>query len=99
MFANERYRKMAQQQHPDRDLGLSKEMVTFIGVSELAGALGLVLPMATGVLPLLTPFAAVGLAVIMVLATQFHLKRQEPAWMTIMLFVMCAAVAAGRGLS
>jgi len=98
LFAYDRYQKQAEQQHPDRALGLSRGLVTFIGASEVAGALGLVLPQATGVLPVLTPLAAVGLAIIMVLATRFHMRRQEPRSVTIGLFVLCAVVAVGRGL-
>ena len=41
----------------------------FIGVCEVLGALGLVLPRATRVLPELTPLAASGLAIIMIGAT------------------------------
>ena len=55
------------------------------------------LPQVTGIVPMLTPTAALGLAVIMVLATRFHLKRKEPAPMTIGLFVLCTAVVVGRG--
>lgn len=52
-------------------------LVRFIGVAELAGALGVVLPAATGVKPSLTPLAATGLAVMMALAIPFHLVRGE----------------------
>jgi putative oxidoreductase len=49
----------------------------FIGVSEVAGALGLILPAATRIKPVLTPVAAVGLAVVMVLATGYHVLKGE----------------------
>ena len=98
LFARDRFRERAEQRHPDRALGLSRGLVTFIGASEVAGSLGLVLPLGTQVLPVLTPFAAIGLAVIMVLATRFHLKRGEPVSMTIGLAVLCMVVAVGRGL-
>ena len=49
----------------------------FIGFAELAGAVGVVLPAATRVMPWLTPLAAAGLAVIMVLAVPFHMMRGE----------------------
>src|SRR3989454_9038206 len=52
-------------------------MVVFIGVTEVLGAAGLVLPMATGVLPWLTPLAAIGLAIIVLMATGFHLRADE----------------------
>ena len=52
-------------------------LITFIGISELAGALGLILPRLTRILPILTAWAAVGLATILFLATGFHLYRGE----------------------
>ncbi len=52
-------------------------LVRFIGLSELAGAVGLVLPGATGIRPRLTTLAALGLALIMVLAMVFHVLRRE----------------------
>ena len=98
LFARDRFLERAEQRHPDRALGLSRGLVTFIGASEVAGSLGLVLPLGTQVLPVLTPLAAIGLAVIMVLATRFHLKRGEPVSMTIGLAVLCMVVVVGRGL-
>jgi len=56
---------------------LPRAMVVFIGVTEVLGAAGLVLPMATGVLPWLTPLAAVGLALIVLMAAGFHLRADE----------------------
>ena len=49
----------------------------FIGVSELAGAVGLVLPSVTRIQPRLTVLAAYGLAVVMALAMGFHAMRGE----------------------
>ncbi len=47
----------------------SGEFIFFIGVCEVLGAFGLVLPSALRVLPVLTPLAAVGLVAIMAGAT------------------------------
>ncbi len=52
-------------------------LVRFIGVSELAAGLGLILPSALRILPKLTVWAAIGLAVIMFLAIIFHIIRGE----------------------
>jgi hypothetical protein len=52
-------------------------LVRFIGLAEVLGALGLILPAATRIQPQLTPLAAGGLALIMVLASIFHLSRGE----------------------
>src|SRR3989442_14086927 len=56
---------------------LPRPMVVFIGFTEVIGAAGLVLPMANGVVPWLTPLAAVGLAIIVFMDTRFHLPADE----------------------
>jgi hypothetical protein len=52
--------------------------VTFIGIAEPTGDLGVILPMATRFAPVLTTPTAVGLATIMLLAIGFHVRRKEP---------------------
>jgi hypothetical protein len=49
--------------------GLPGPLILFIGIAEVLGALGLVLPGITGIRPDLTPLAAAGLVIIMVGAT------------------------------
>jgi uncharacterized membrane protein len=56
----------------------SDRTVRFIGVMELLAAIGLILPAATGIATWLTPLAATGLVVVMVLAVLTHLRRKEP---------------------
>ena len=67
-------------------------LVRFIGVAELAGALGLLLPAATRILPMLTPLAAAGLAMMMALAIPFHLVRGETS--AILINVVLGSLAA-----
>ena len=55
----------------------SLQTVRFIGISELLGAIGIIVPQLTGVCPVLSPIAAVGLAVIMVLAAAHHIRKSE----------------------
>ncbi|MDQ5852539.1 MAG: DoxX family protein [Chloroflexota bacterium] len=73
-------------------------MVTFIGLSELLGGLGLLLPALTGILPWLTPLAAAGLALVMLLAIGFHASRREAPAIAFnsVLLVLAAFVAYGR---
>jgi uncharacterized membrane protein YphA (DoxX/SURF4 family) len=52
--------------------------VRFIGVAEVTGALGVVLPRALDTAVGLTPFASLGLLVIMIGAAQFHIRNREP---------------------
>ncbi|VVJ20784.1 Uncharacterised protein [Amycolatopsis camponoti] len=69
-----------------------------IGVLEVLGALGLLLPAVTGVAPVLVPFAAAGLALVMAGAVVLHLRRGEfPALAPSgVLLVLAAVVAWGR---
>ena len=52
-------------------------LVRVIGVCELLGAIGLLLPAATRIRPELTPAAATGLTTVMALAIAFHLYRGD----------------------
>mgnify|MGYP000427210283 CR=1 FL=1 len=69
-----------------------------IGVVEVLGAIGLILPAATGIAPILTPIAATGLAVVMVLAVFTHLRRKEYGAIAFnaVLLILCVIVAWGR---
>ena len=54
------------------------ELLTrFVGTMEILGAIGIILPAATRILPGLTPLAAVGFSVIQVLAFGLHTMRGE----------------------
>jgi hypothetical protein len=72
-------------------------LVRFIGVSEVAGALGLILPALARTQPGLTPLAALGLCAVMVLATFFHLMRAEFSAMPITLVIGAAAAFVAWG--
>lgn len=73
-------------------------VVRFIGVAEVAGALGLILPRATKIQPQLTAYAGVGLALVMLLAALFHASRGEFGTIapSVVLFVLSVFVAYGR---
>jgi uncharacterized membrane protein YphA (DoxX/SURF4 family) len=70
----------------------------FIGVAEVAGALGLILPGLTRIQPILTPLAAAGLTIIMIGATVVTLTGGQGAMALIPLVVgiLTAFVAYGR---
>jgi putative oxidoreductase len=71
-------------------------MVRFIGWSELLGALGLILPAALRIKPILSVFAAAGIAIIMVMATIYHISHNEPFIATILFFGLALFVIWGR---
>ena len=76
----------------------SSGFVKFIGAAESAAALGLVLPGLTGIAPILTPLAAVGLVGIMLGAAATHLRRSETPMVVppMVLAALAAFVAYGR---
>jgi uncharacterized membrane protein YphA (DoxX/SURF4 family) len=73
-------------------------LVRFIGAAEVAGALGLILPSLTRIRPRLTVLAALGLVVVMVLASGTHLSRGEGGMVPVnlVLAALAAFVAWGR---
>lgn len=76
----------------------SPSTVRFIGFVELLGAIGLVVPAAIGILPVLTPLAATGLALVMALAMGAHRRRREPGAIAFnaALLTLAALTAWGR---
>jgi len=77
----------------------SDTFVRFVGTAELLGALGLFLPLLTGILPWLTPLAAVGLTMIQLLAIfTEHLPKKEynVIPINIVLLALSIFVVAGR---
>lgn len=79
-----------------RDYSLG--FIRFIALMELLGAVGLILPWATRIAPVLTPVAAAGLAIIMVGAARAHARLHEPKNVAtnVVLFTLCVAVVIGR---
>lgn len=78
--------------------GMTPAQVRGIGVLELLGGLGVVLPALTGILPWLTPLAAIGLGLLMIGAAVTNVRAglYRPIAANAILFLMAAAVVAGR---
>jgi uncharacterized membrane protein len=55
----------------------SPATLKLIGVVEVLGGIGLILPWLTGIAPILTPLAATGLFLVQVLAMFVHVRRHE----------------------
>ena len=72
-------------------------LVRFIGVAEVLGAVGLILPSLFRIQPKLTPVAAVGLALVMLFAVAFHISRGETPviGMNFVLIAIAAFIAWG----
>ena len=77
----------------------SDGFVHFIGISEMLGAFGLILPILTGILPWLTGIAAIGLSLIQLLAIfTEHLPKREynVIPMNIVLLALSGFILLGR---
>jgi hypothetical protein len=70
--------------------------IKLLGLAELAGAVGLVVPAATGIAPLFTPIAALCLAILMAGAVRTHRQLGESSVPAVVVALLCLAVAAGR---
>ncbi|HEY3606918.1 MAG TPA: DoxX family protein [Pseudonocardiaceae bacterium] len=73
--------------------------VRLIGTAEALGALGLILPAATHIAPILTPIAAAGLAATMIGAVITHVRLRDPISQLVpsaVLLVLSAVVVWGR---
>ena len=67
----------------------------FLGVAEVLAAIGITLPGATRIQPWLVPSAAVGIMIVMISATIWHVVRSEisSAVITLILLAMASFVA------
>ena len=76
----------------------SPSTIRLIGVAEILGAIGLVVPAAVHVAPILVPLAAVGLALVMIGAGVVHARRKETPMvaMNAVLLVLAVFLAWGR---
>jgi hypothetical protein len=74
--------------------------VKAVGLVEILGALGVILPWLTGIAAILTPLAAIGLVVVQIGALRVHLVRNErqPLPANVVLLLLAAFVAVGRFL-
>lgn len=74
---------------------LPRPLVQAIGVVEILGAVGLILPVVTGIYSWLTPVAALALALLMLIAAGFHARRRDAAeaYLNVLLLVLLSFVA------
>ncbi len=73
--------------------------IKLLGLAEVAGGVGLVLPMAAGIAPVLTPIAALCIAVLMAGAVHTHRRLGESLLPALVVGAICLGIAAGRVVS
>jgi len=70
-------------------------LIRFIGISEILGAAGLIIPWISKVGVLLTPLAAFCLGMIMVMAAVVHFRRNEKKAVLLNLFILLLCLFVG----
>lgn len=75
--------------------GLAAPFIKFIGISEIIGATGLLLPWYTQLVPVLTPLAAFCLGTIMLPAASIHYKRGEKWTVVLNIFILLLCLWVG----
>jgi uncharacterized membrane protein YphA (DoxX/SURF4 family) len=96
LFAYEKLVKTLQGRSMSGEIGMSRGQAALIGLLEIAGALGVLTPSALVPAHLLVRLAAGGLALVMVGAGIYHLRRQESAAPNVALFLLALFVIVGR---
>ncbi len=78
--------------------GLTLPLIRFIGISEILGAVGIILPLSLHILPILTAISATCFAIVMILAARIHYKRHEfkNVFINSIIFLVCIFIAYGR---
>jgi uncharacterized membrane protein YphA (DoxX/SURF4 family) len=76
---------------------VSPTNIRLIGLVEVLGAAGLILPALTHVAPILVPLAAVGLVFVMVGAAFVHARRKEPMNIAVNVVLLALAVFVAWG--
>ena len=93
------FERMAANPRTEWVVAVGRQNMAIIGALELLGAVGLVAPAATGILPWLTPLAAAALALLMLFAIVFHARRSGEGPNIVfnaILGVVALAIAYGR---
>jgi uncharacterized membrane protein YphA (DoxX/SURF4 family) len=80
------------------DASLPRWFQVFLGAAEILAAIGLTLPGITRILPGLVPAAAIGVMIVMISATAWHVVRAEysSAAITTLLLAMATFTAYAR---
>ena len=82
----------------DGVVGLPLWLIRTVGIIEILGAYGLVIPLWLNIMPILTPLAAAGFAIIMLLAMGVNVrnKKYKSVVLNIALFIIFVVIFIGR---
>ncbi len=101
VFAYTRLMGVVEKRAKGGPIEVSRGQAAFIGVAEIVGALAVIMPPTFTPAPLASDYllirlAAIGLALIMVLAGIYHIRRRESAAPAVTLFLLALLVIVER---
>ena len=88
--------KVIEARSKGRRVGVSHGVATIIGLFEIVGAVGLIIPIDFFPPHIVVRAAAAALGLLMIMAGIYHLRRQESAVPDVVLFLMALFVIVGR---
>jgi uncharacterized membrane protein YphA (DoxX/SURF4 family) len=96
IFAYGQVVKVVEARSKGGQVGMSRAQAVVVGLVEIAGAAGVLVPMDVWPPDVLLRLAAAGLALLMVAAGIYHIRRQESAAPDVALFLLALFVIVGR---
>jgi uncharacterized membrane protein len=96
IVAYEKLVKVLEARSKTGPIGMSRGQAAVVGLLEIAGALGVIIPAYLGTPYFFVLLAAGGLALLMVAAGIYHLLRQESAAPSVALFLLALFIIVGR---
>jgi hypothetical protein len=96
LFAYEKVVKVVESRSKGRAIGMSRTQAAVVAIAEIAGAIGLLMPIELFPPHLVILTSAGWLALLMVAATIYHSIRRESATPSIVLFLLALFIIVGR---
>jgi uncharacterized membrane protein YphA (DoxX/SURF4 family) len=96
VLAYDKLKTALEARYKGNKIGMSRGLAAQVGLLEIVGAVGLVLPYDFWPPNVLLRLVAGGLAVLMVIAGIYHARRNERATPSVVLFLMAVFVIVGR---
>jgi len=96
ILAYDKVTKALELRYKGGQIGMSRVLAAQVGLLEIVGAVGVVLPYDFWPPHVLLRLDAAGLALLMVIAGMYHVRRKETATPSVVLFLMAVFVIVGR---
>ena len=96
ILAYDKVTKALELRYNGGQIGMSRALAAQVGLLEIVGAVGVVLPYDFWPPHVLLRLDAAGLALLMVIAGMYHVRRKETATPSVVLFLMAVFVIVGR---